>query len=414
MRLPTMAIALSLVAAVGAACSENPGAEDGADASQSSAGGGAASGSGAASTSGSGSGTGGYSDNGFGQAGNLNPGGSASGTGTGSTGAGDACATKTSEAGFQQVYLAFAFDVSASMGSNDVEWRSKALKWDPVVAATKQFFLDPASTGFQASLTFFPGPGGRREMCSSDSYTTPSVPMTLLPSPAFGEAIDVVTPPDDSSWRIGTPTAYAMEGILEFIQAERQQNPGKYAIVLVTDGYPQECRDETDSIEAVVERVGAALDSEISTFVIGVDSPPGPGSPPSLTNLHQIAEAGGTGEAFMLDTGNAAETSAAFTAAIEAIRGAAVSCTIPIPPAPDGRNFDKKKVVVTYTSTATSAPTTLGYDQACATENAWRYDEPLNPTAIVLCNDTCAAVQAQFEVSLGVDFTCEDVIEVPL
>ncbi|MGK3994721.1 vWA domain-containing protein [Sorangium sp. So ce1024] len=412
MRLSTMAIALSLVAAVGAACSVNPGAEDGADTSPNNAGGGAASGSGVGSTSGSGSGTGGSSDSGFGETGNLNSGGSAASSGTGSTG--DACATKTSEAGFQQVYLAFAFDVSASMGSNDVEWRSKALKWDPVVDATKQFFLDSASTGFKASLTFFPGPGGRREMCSSDSYTTPAVPMTVLPSPAFGEAIDAVTPPDDRSWRIGTPTAYAMEGILEFIEAERQQNPGKYAIVLVTDGYPEQCRDDSDSIEAVVERVGAALDSGISTFVIGVDSPPGPGSPPSLTNLHQIAEAGGTGEAFMLDTGNAAETSAAFTAAIEAIRGAAVSCTIPIPPAPDGRNFDKKKVVVTYTSTATSTPTPLGYDQACATENAWRYDEPLNPTAIVLCNDTCAAVQAQFEVSLGVDFTCEDVIEVPL
>ncbi|WP_437878248.1 VWA domain-containing protein [Sorangium sp. So ce513] len=412
MRLSTMAIALSLVAAVGAACSVNPGAEDGADTSPNNAGGGAASGSGVGSTSGSGSGTGGSSDSGFGETGNLNSGGSAASSGTGSTG--DACATKTSEAGFQQVYLAFAFDVSASMGSNDVEWRSKALKWDPVVEATKQFFEDSASTGFKASLTFFPGPGGRQEMCSSDSYTTPAVPMTVLPSPAFGEAIDAVTPRDNRSWRIGTPTAYAMEGILEFIEAERQQNPGKYAIVLVTDGYPEQCRDDSDSIEAVVERVGAALDSGISTFVIGVDSPPGPGSPPSLTNLHQIAEAGGTGEAFMLDTGNAAETSAAFTAAIEAIRGAAVSCTIPIPPAPDGRNFDKKKVVVTYTSTATSTPTPLGYDQACATENAWRYDEPLNPTAIVLCNDTCAAVQAQFEVSLGVDFTCEDVIEVPL
>ncbi|MGK3964412.1 vWA domain-containing protein [Sorangium sp. So ce118] len=415
MRLATTAIALSMVTAVGAACGGGSGNQDG-DSSQNSSGGGNSSGSGNGSSSSSSNGSGG-GDNDFGAGGGLDLGGNSSAGNSGSgasTGAGDACATKTSEAGFQQVYLAFAFDVSGSMGANDVEWRSKALKWDPVVAATKQFFLDPASEGFKASLTFFPGAGGRRQMCLRDTYTTPDVPMTVLPSPVFGEAIDAVTPADDDSWRIGTPTAYVMQGTVDFIVAERQRNPGKYAIVLVTDGYPEQCGGGADSIDVVAESVTEARASDISTFVIGVDSPQVEGAPPSLANLHQLAEAGGTGEAFMLDTGNAAATSAAFTAAIEEIRGAAVSCTIPIPPAPDGRTFDKQKVNVTYTSTTTSAPTTLGYDQSCATESAWRYDDPANPTAIVLCDGTCASVQAQFEVSLGVDFTCEDVIEVPL
>ncbi|XYI01697.1 vWA domain-containing protein [Sorangium sp. So ce1128] len=411
MRLATMAIALSMVGAVGAACGGGSGIQDG-DSSQNSSGAGNSSGNGNGSSNGSGGG-----DNGFGAGGGLDLGGnsSAGNTGTGSsTGAGDACATKTSEAGFQQVHLAFAFDVSGSMGANDVEWHSKELKWDPIVAATKQFFTDPASEGFRASLTFFPGAGGRMRMCVADTYSTPDVPMTPLPSPAFGAAIDAVTPPNDNSWRIGTPTAFAMEGTIAFVEAERQQNSGKYAIVLVTDGYPELCNGGANSIEAVVERVEAARASDIATFVVGVDNPPVEGAPASLANLHQIAAAGGTGEAFILDTGNAAETSAAFKAAIEEIRGAAVSCTIPIPPAPDGRSFDKQKVNVTYTSATTSTPTTLGYDQSCAAESAWRYDDPVNPTAIVLCDGTCAAVQAQFEVSLGVDFTCEDVIEVPL
>ncbi|WP_437537610.1 vWA domain-containing protein [Sorangium sp. So ce726] len=400
-----------MVALIGAACG---GANDGSGDSASSQ-----SGAGAGSGSGSGNSTStGFDDtfgegSGEGSSGSSDPTGSSSG---GSTGAGEACATQSSQAGFQQVYLVFAFDVSASMTASDVEWRRKDLKWDPVVAATKQFFLDPASEGFRASLTFFPGAAQVFQACEGTIYSTPNVPMTPLPSPAFGEAIDVIEPEISAmgTWRTSTPTAFAVEGLTAYIEAQRQQNPGKYAIVLVTDGYPEGCRQGGNALQDVVSNVEAARANNISTFVIGVDSPQGDGAPPSLTNLHEIAAAGGTGEASMLNTGDPTQTTAAFKTAIEKIRGAAVSCTIPIPPAPDGRTFDKQKVNVTYTSAQTNMPTTLSYDQACSAAGTWRYDEPANPTAIILCDDTCAVVQADVEVSLGVDFTCEDVIQVPL
>ncbi|XXX90894.1 vWA domain-containing protein [Sorangium sp. So ce145] len=405
-----------MVALIGAACGgANDGSEDSAG-SQSSTGSGSGSGAGAGSGTSTSTSTG-YDDT-FGNGSGTGSSGSSGTTGSssgGSTGAGEACATQSSQAGFQQVYLVFAFDVSASMTASDVEWRRKDLKWDPVVAATKQFFVDPASTGFQASLTFFPGAAQATQACQAADYSTPDVPMTPLPSPAFGQAIDVIEPEisERLSWRTSTPTAFAVEGIVDFIEAQRQQSPGKYAIVLVTDGYPEGCRQGGNTLEDVVSSVEAALSSNISTFVIGVDSPPGEGAPPSLTNLHEIAAAGGTGEASMLNTGDPAQTTAAFKAAIEKIRGAAVSCTIPIPPPPDGRSFDKQKVNVTYTSATSNMPTTLSYDQACSVAGTWRYDEPANPTAIILCDDTCAVVQADVEVSLGVDFTCEDVIQVP-
>ncbi|WP_437580790.1 vWA domain-containing protein [Sorangium sp. So ce887] len=362
---------------------------------------------------GTGTGAGGDYDGSFGEGDVPGPGADSGATGAssgGSTAAGQACATETSQAGFQQVYLAFAFDVSASMGSNDVAWRDRSLKWDPISAATKQFFEDPGSTGLRASMTLFPGPA---RMCNGDTYLTPDVAMTPLPSPAFGEAMDSVVPPI-AAWRIGTPTAFVIEGTTAFVEEQRRQSPGEYAIVLVTDGYPELCTGPANSVEAVVERVAAARASGISTFVIGVENPPVEDAPASLENLRDIAAAGNTGEAFIIDTGNAAQTSAAFKEAINEIRGAAVSCTIPIPPPPDGRSFDKQKVDVKYTSAVSSTPTTLVYDQACAAAGTWRYDDPANPTAIVLCDDTCAVVQSEVEVSLGVDFTCEDVIEVPL
>ncbi|WP_441286770.1 vWA domain-containing protein [Sorangium sp. KYC3313] len=400
-----------MVALIGAGCGgTNDGSEGGTGSQSSTGSSGAGAGTGTSTSTGTGNDDFGNGDD-LGSSGNS---GSSNASSGGSTGAGEACATQSSQAGFQQVYLVFAFDVSASMTASDVEWRRKDLKWDPVVAATKQFFVDPASTGFQASLTFFPSSAQTTQACQAADYSTPDVPMTPLPSPAFGEAIDVIEPEisERLSWRTSTPTAFAVEGTVAFIEAQRQQNPGKYAIVLVTDGYPEGCR-QGNTLADVVSNVEAALSSNISTFVIGVDSPQGQGAPPSLTNLHEIAAAGGTGEASMLNTGDPAQTTAAFKAAIEKIRGAAVSCTIPIPPPPDGRSFDKQKVNVTYTSATTNMPTTLTYDQACAAAGTWRYDDPANPTAIVLCDDTCAVVQADVEVSLGVDFTCEDVLQVP-
>ncbi|WP_437727861.1 VWA domain-containing protein [Sorangium sp. So ce861] len=398
MRLPAMGIALFVVAAVGAAC----GGSGGDDLSP-----------GGSNSSGNGSGG---DDNGFGSVGSGSDLTSGSGSnpsgpsGVGSTGAGDACATHRANAELQPVYLAVAFDVSGSMGANDRPSHSKELKWDPVVAATKQFFADPASAGLTASLTFFPG-AERRRMCSARTYSSPDVEMTPLPSEAFAEAIDDVTPETSDDWRTGTPTAFVVEGTMSFVQQQRQENPGKYALVLVTDGYPQLC-EGSDSIEAVVEHVEEGRQDNIPTYVIGVANPPDD-NPGNVDNLAEIAEAGGTGEAFIIETGNPDATAASFRAAIDQIRGAAVSCTIAIPPAPDGRTFDKQRVRVTYTS-GQNEPMAFAYDQECASGDAWRYDDPGNPTQIELCEGACNAVQSDPEAALGVDFTCEDVIEVPL
>nr|WP_234024025.1 vWA domain-containing protein [Sorangium cellulosum] len=334
-------------------------------------------------------------------------------TSSGSTGPGGdgVCATQTATAGLQPVYLSFAFDVSGSMGKGDKDWHDKALKWDPVVAATKQFFADPASEGLSASLTFFPD---QTDKCESLSYTTPDVPPTLLPSQAFGAALDAIDPQTSSDWRGGTPTVPVMEGTIAFIEAQSQSTPGKYAIVLVTDGYPQGCDDAIDTVPAVVAVADAAFAKGIPTYVIGVANPPISGAPDTVSDLQQIAAAGGTNEAVLIDTGDPSQTAAAFKAAVDRIRSASVSCTMAIPPAPDGGTFDKEKVRVLYTASGANAPTELTYDQTCATEDAWRYDDPANPTQIVLCGSACATVQADLNAVLNVDFTCESVIQVPL
>lgn len=337
--------------------------------------------------------------------------GGAAGSGvSGAAGSEEVCATATAAATLEPVYLGFAFDVSGSMGKGDYPWHDVTLKWDPVVAATRGFFEDPASKGLLASLTAFPIDADEDERCDPESYTSPDVPMTDLPSSAFGEALDAIREDD---WRGGTPTLAVVTGVLSTLDAYRADHPGRYALVLVTDGYPQSCDD--DSIELVEDAVRAVA-AEIPTYVIGVKNPPlvdedGEEAPDTVTNLGGVAEAGGTETAFIIDTGDPAQTSVDFQAAIEKIRGAAIACNLAIPEPPDRRTFEKDHVVVSTTSGTTT--TDLTYDASCAVAGAWHYDDVDAPTEVVLCPATCAQVQADAQAALSVGFTCQPVITFP-
>jgi von Willebrand factor type A domain len=313
------------------------------------------------------------------------------------------CKTEQARADLEPTRLAFVFDISGSMGEGDYPWHDKTLKWDPVVTATKGFFSDPNSRGIEASLVFFPTADDNTK-CLANTYATPNVPMTALPSATFGSAIDAKSPDGN-----GTPTGAVIEGTLTYVRAQRAIKPGKYALVLATDGYPADC-GSANNIANATSVVAGALTDGISTYVIGVRNPPIQGAPDVTSNLTQIATAGGT-TVFFLDTGTPSVTQQTLAAAIKQIRGAAISCDIPIPAPPAGRTFDKEKVVVTYTS-GTKTPLALTYDATCASANSWHYDSAVTPTRVVLCASTCSTVQADANAVLNVGFACEQVISV--
>lgn len=317
----------------------------------------------------------------------------------------DSCATETRTADLEPVYLAFGFDRSGSMGKGDEDWHDQSLKWDPVAAATSAFFADPASAGLSAALTFFPNSSEEDERCDADRYVDPDIPMTALPSSEFAPALDAV-PEED--WIGGTPTLAVMTGLVSYVEAQRSAHTGRYAMVLVTDGYPQDCDDS--SIESVAELAATVADS-IPTYVIGVANPPFDDAPDTVTNLTAIAEAGATEQAFLIDTGDPTQTSQDFKSAIDEIRGAAITCDVAIPEPPAGRVFDKEAVVVTFGSEA-AGTSALVYDPECS-ELAWHYDDSENPARIVLCPDACQAVQTAADVTLAVNFACERQFEIP-
>lgn len=342
-------------------------------------------------------------------------------TGAGGSGNGNVCATESSSAEVQPVYLGFAFDVSGSMGKLDEPnwWHDPAKKWEPVVAATRAFFEDDASDGLQASMALFPADD---DACDAESYENPDVAMGALPSTEFGAVLDDY---EAGEWRGGTPTLAAFEGTVAYLEGLRAATPGgKYVVVLVTDGLPQSC-DGVD-VSDVVTAVAAAGEAGIPTYVIGVQNPTAPPSAlpagwdnwgcgtddmepcepeENLTALGQIATAGGT-ELVLIDTDGTAEATAdAFTAAINAIRDEAVSCSVEIPEHPEGGAFDPDKIDVTFGPEGSRE--TLGYDPACTGGLGWRYDDEENPTSIALCEATCGAVQAVTTGDLVVEFLCQ-------
>jgi hypothetical protein len=333
--------------------------------------------------------------------------------GGGSSGAGGTEAGVCNSAGVnaerQDVFLAFAFDVSASMGSDLQPYYQKALKWDPVAAASKAFFADPASVGLNASLTFFPDAS---LSCNFNNYSNPVVPMTAITGQAsnpFADALTAVEPQVPN--RIATPTLAVMQGVISYVQVRRAAQRGNYAIVLVSDGIPQLCPSIiADPIDPVVTATTGARNDGVKTYVIGVRNP-SPG-PDTVTPLNQIAVAGGTNSAYIVDTGNALATIASFKAAVDQIRSSTISCNVTIPPPPAGQTFNKQRVRVLYKATEGAEPTTLTYDPDCAAANSWKYDNTNQPKEIQLCGSTCTTIQGNADGKVLVEFTCNDVIPI--
>jgi hypothetical protein len=291
--------------------------------------------------------------------------------------------------------MAFAFDISASMGNNAQRFTSK---WQPVVAATKSFFAEQEAAGISASLTFFPSAGSAAVQCSGGSYVTPSVPQTFLPSPVFADAIDALQMTPNGNWRTSTPTLAVYEGTVASLRAIQQNEAdanATNAIVLVTDGLPQAC-GQNDDLAGVLAAVRA---SGILTYVVGVELEAN-----SVPNLNQLAEAGGTGSAFIIQTGDPTETERDFKAAVDEIRGVTVSCEVQIPLPPVNTKFIPEQVNVTYD--VAGEQRRLSYDASCQAADAWRYDDPDAPSVIVLCDNACTTVQANVQAKLDIEFGC--------
>jgi hypothetical protein len=308
------------------------------------------------------------------------------------------------------------FDQSLSMNENV----TGGSKWNVIKGALTTFVQNPGSDGISVGLGYFPlsapavcfqdsdckGYGtcanllcSKGDSCVAANYYA-DVPISLLP-----QAAGAIVTSLNAHAPIGTtPTFPALQGSYPYVAAWAQTHPNDRTIlVLASDGDPTLCDVTTNTVANIATSlVAPALAGmpKILTFVVGVGS--------SLTSLDQIAAAGGTQKAFIVDTAGA-DPGGQFLAAMKAIEGSVLlGCQYKIPAPPGGGATDFSKVNVRYTPAGGSASLlkkVLNASACTSTDGGWYYDNDAAPTQIILCDSTCGGINngtgATVEVVLG-------------
>lgn len=105
-----------------------------------------------------------------------------------------------------------------------------------------------------------------------------------------------------------------------------------------------------------------------------------------------------------------------FTALAQAVvAGTQLDCQWEIPEAPPGQEFDPKKVNVKYTPSGGGGAQEIYYVPSaadCGAEGGWYYDNPQNPTKILVCPNTCDQLSGDLNGKVDIAFGCARV-EVP-
>jgi hypothetical protein len=136
---------------------------------------------------------------------------------------------------------------------------------------------------------------------------------------------------------------------------------------------------------ATIVQNGFSTEQKVRTYVVGFNLGPG-GS-----NLDALAEAGGSGKAFLIDRG---DIGAQFVDAMASISNTPLPCKFDIPIPAMGTTLDIDQVALGYTPSATGVkaqvPKLRGLsDCDLNMGNGWFFDSPSNPTQIITCPGTC-------------------------
>lgn len=325
-------------------------------------------------------------------------------------------------------------------GSMEDPAQGGGTKWTAVTNAIKAFVAQPEATGIGVGIQYFPvdssmqnncpmvqqctndaacgmcGPcvgafppilpgfcqGGLNgnDSCNVTDYATPDVNIALLP----GNGAAIVGSLNSHGPTGGTPTNPALDGAIQHAQAHATANPDHAVIVvLATDGDPNSCDSDLATINALAA-AGANGNPKILTFVIGVGA--------SVGALNGIAQAGGSGMAYIVDS--APNVEQAFLMALNDIQGKTLPCSYGIPDPPEGETLNFDQVNVTYTptmGTETLIPKVAGPAACPPGEDAWYFDNNAAPAQVVLCPDTCTKLKMDAGTEVQVVFGCDTVVK---
>jgi len=295
----------------------------------------------------------------------------------------------------------FVVDKSTSMNAD----AGMQTRWTAMVNALNTFVRSPSSAGLGAGLNLFPKSMGNTTLCGINDYLTPVVPIGLLP----GVAPQIATALTGQTLLRSTPTRPALEGSLSYARAEKMARATRdVAVVLVTDGQPTQCSNNSATAAATVARSFFTGSPSVRTYVLGIG--------PSVNNLNAIAQAGGTAPARLIESGGEAELVAAFNA----IRDNSITCEYQIPMRP-GEPLDYTLVNIQIRVGINGQLMQVGKVTnlaACGAAGGWFYDQPVPPanpppTKITLCPASCDPLVLTAGSHLDVLVGCKTTLQSP-
>jgi von Willebrand factor type A domain len=328
------------------------------------------------------------------------------------------CARATADAQRAPVYMQIVLDGSGSMGDDN--------KWAAVVPALTSIFddllakndpafgvgliafadnLDPTCQTFQTPI------GPIKGNCAGPYPSSVDVPIAFVDQGQHDKLRGRIVPSGPTG---DTPTKSALTGGYNALQTFAPKAPllsnGKKVLVLMTDGVPTDSSASEDA-----SLVASELQKGITTFAVGIG--PFPTTDPKSYDpafMGQLAQAGGAAPPGCNpnEASNAANTchfqvtpggksaqvlTQEFIDAINKIRSAVATCEFIL--TKDGA-VDPSQVNVLYTDGG-GTQHVLVQDGS----NGWSYDNPQNPSKVILHGSDCDTVKAdpkgKVEIVLG-------------
>ncbi len=312
-------------------------------------------------------------------------------TGGGGAGLGgeDSCAAIDQDAAPTPLNLYIMLDRSSSMAGS---------KWDAAKAGLNAFINDGSSAGIELAFNSFPegAPG-----CDQTVYMEPAVGWGELPAiaPQVSAELDLLAADGFS-----TPVYQALGGaLLEAVSMAETYPSESSAVLLVTDGAPQGPAGTCGSVDpedtqAIADLAEAALGFGVTTFVVGLS-----GVDQSFANA--IALAGGSEAAILVGTTNVEQE---FREALAQVRGDLLPCEYAIPQEVLSGDVQITQVNVKI-GLEGGEPEIVPQNPDCDGPG-WYYDDPQEPTMILLCPATCSEVSIDPNASIQIALGCATVV----
>jgi hypothetical protein len=231
--------------------------------------------------------------------------------------------------------------------------------------------------------------------CDPYRYAAPAVEFT-----SAANAANAVEAALEAQQPVGaSPTRPALQGVTAYAYDWARNHPeDKAVVVFATDGVPSSSLCTPNSIADNVRAVAAAANANppVPTFVIGVGN--------ALDALSEIAAAGGTEQAFLVDTQS--ELEARFFEILESTRRRALPCryTLPSPTAGEA-DTDRMRLALGPKDEVLAK---VSERSACSNVSGGYYlENDETPRRLVLCPASCESLRSTSGSRLELLMACK-------